>query len=204
MIVIVRHGETALNAARILQPPDVRLNERGERQAARVAERVADLGIHALLSSDLRRAQMTADAIALRTGLSVELESLLQERNFGELRGRAYGELGREVWAADYRPPGGESLADFDERVAAAWTRVVQVAAATAGHLAVVTHGLVCASIARQFLSLPGEERVPSRFGNTSLTICDAVAPHSVRTLNCVEHLRGLADASDGDAPSGL
>ena len=36
-IVIVRHGETDGNAARILQRPDVPLNQRGIRQAEQVA-----------------------------------------------------------------------------------------------------------------------------------------------------------------------
>jgi broad specificity phosphatase PhoE len=36
-ILVVRHGETDGNAARILQRPDVPLNERGMRQAEELA-----------------------------------------------------------------------------------------------------------------------------------------------------------------------
>jgi len=43
-ILLVRHGETAGNAARILQRPDIPLNERGIRQAAQLAERLFGLG----------------------------------------------------------------------------------------------------------------------------------------------------------------
>ena len=39
-ILIVRHGETDGNAARILQRPDVPLNERGMRQAEQLARRL--------------------------------------------------------------------------------------------------------------------------------------------------------------------
>jgi broad specificity phosphatase PhoE len=38
-ILLVRHGETAGNASRILQRPDVPLNERGLRQADLLAQR---------------------------------------------------------------------------------------------------------------------------------------------------------------------
>ena len=39
-ILLVRHGETDSNAARILQRTDVPLNERGMRQAERLARRL--------------------------------------------------------------------------------------------------------------------------------------------------------------------
>jgi len=204
MIVLVRHGETAFNAARILQPPEVPLNERGLAQAARAARRIAALGGAALISSDLQRAQMTAAAIAQATNLSVELEPLLQERNFGALRGRGYDEVGSEIWGPDYQPPEGESLATFSARVARAWAAVVRRAAATSGNVIVVTHGMVCAAVARQFFALDAQHSVPARWGNTSITLCDPASPHRVHVLNCVEHLADSEDARDGSAPSGL
>ena len=126
MIVIVRHGETALNAARVLQPANEPLNERGIRQAASVAQRIAELGAAAMLSSDLPRARMTADAIARATGLEPELEPLLQERNFGALRGRPWDEVGPSILTPDFEPPEGESVATFELRVADAWQVVAQ------------------------------------------------------------------------------
>jgi 2,3-bisphosphoglycerate-dependent phosphoglycerate mutase len=204
MIVVVRHGETAFNAARILQPPEVPLNERGSAQAQRAATRIAALGGSALVSSDLLRAQMTATAIAEATGLPIELEPLLQERNFGALRGLRYDDIGTDFWKPDYLPPEGENVAMFDARVARAWRVVVERAAASKGNLIVVTHGMVCASIARQFLALDPALPAPTRWGNTSITLCEPVAPHRVHVLNCVEHLANSDDARDGSAPSGL
>ena len=204
MIVVVRHGETAFNAARILQTSDVPLNERGKSQAALAATRIAALGGTALLSSDLPRAHMTAQAIAQATGLTIELDPLLQERNFGDLRGKRYDEVGAEIWSADYKPPQGESIPEFDARVATAWAAVVQRAARADGNLIVVTHGMVCGSIARQFLALDAPHTMPGRWGNTSVTICEKVAPHRVQLLNCVAHLDGAEDSRDGTAPSGL
>jgi 2,3-bisphosphoglycerate-dependent phosphoglycerate mutase len=82
-ILLVRHGETAGNAARILQRADVPLNERGIRQAEQLARRLLDHGFAHVVCSDLLRARMTAAALAARSGAEIEESPLLQERNFG-------------------------------------------------------------------------------------------------------------------------
>src|SRR4051812_7269768 len=92
-IVLVRHGETAGNAARVLQTADVPLNDRGIQQAARLAERLYTHGFSHIVCSDLLRARMTAAPISARSGLTFEETPLLQERNFGDLRGTAYADL---------------------------------------------------------------------------------------------------------------
>ena len=62
-ILLVRHGETALNAARVMQPPDTALSARGVAQAQALGRRLALRGgVGAILSSDLPRALDTAAA----------------------------------------------------------------------------------------------------------------------------------------------
>src|SRR5690606_38780482 len=97
----------------------------------------------AILSSDLPRAFETATAIAAATGLDLRATELLQERNFGALRGRAYDDLGFDPLATTDAPPGGESVADFEARMARAFDEIVALRAGLAGDLIVVTHGLV-------------------------------------------------------------
>lgn len=202
MILLIRHGETALNAARVVQPEDTPLSKRGQEQASRLAARVAELGVERVLSSDLARACSTAEAVARATGAPIEHTSLLQERNFGAIRGQPYAEIGGDIFARDYVPPGGEGWPEFEIRVRNAWRLVVELALPLRGNLAIVTHGLVCRSIAEQFLSLPVGQDVPLRWGNTSLTLCTSTAPHTVHLLNCVEHLSPGGD--DRTAPSGI
>lgn len=191
-IVLIRHGETAGNAARILQQPDIPLSERGHAQAERLARRLATEGITAILSSDMTRAAMTADHLSRATGLPIAYEPLLHERNFGDVRGRSYAELDFDPFAPDYAPPNGESWGVFHARVDRAWKRVRAAAAATSGHLAVVTHGLVCRSLAARHLALGESHEVPERWENTSVTIVDACAPWRVQLLNCCAHLDDL------------
>lgn len=200
MIVLIRHGETEGNASRVLQVAETPLNERGIAQAERLSGRLARLGVAAILCSDLLRARMTAAPLERATGLSAELLPELQERNFGALRGTSYAELGAAIFAPDFVPEGGESMTVFDARVSVAWQRVVDAARNTQGNLVVITHGFVCASIARRFLQLPGAP--VARWGNTSVTLCAKEPPHRVELLNCVEHLDPGGD--DRSSPSGL
>lgn len=189
-IYLIRHGETAGNAARIFQVPETPLSERGEHQAARVAQRLADVGIAHILASDLERAHMTARAVAESTGAPVELDSLLHERNFGDLRGTPYAELSVDPFGADFVPPAGESWDVFHDRVAQAWGRVVALAPRVTGHLAVVTHGLVCRAIIQRHARTPRAYVDDARgFGNTSVTLIGSAAPFEVELLACTEHL---------------
>jgi len=196
-ILLVRHGETASNAARILQTPDIPLSERGLAQAERVAARLAALGAAEIVSSDYERARMTAERVQRATGAPLELWPELRERNFGDLRGRAYADLGFDPFAADYAPPGGESWDQFHGRAARAWVRVLERARGLSGNLVVVSHGLVCRAFTEREIGLGGLE-APMAWPNTSLTIIASDPPPSVELLNCTEHLSGLESAPAG------
>ena len=124
--------------------------------------------------------------------MPVSFEPLLQERNFGDLRGTPYAELDFDPFAPGYAPPNGETWPVFHTRVDRAWARVLTLAGATRGHLAVVTHGLVCRSLAERHLVLPDGAEVPLRWENTSLTIVEGPPPWRVSLLNCVAHLEDL------------
>ena len=200
-IFLIRHGETAANAARMLQTPDVPLSRRGLAQAERLADRLSREPIDGILTSNFERAVMTAERVRAATGAPLILEPLLQERNFGALRGTAYTELDEDPFGPDYVPPGGESWEALHARVDAAWERVRDEAGATAGDLVVVTHGLVCWSLVSRHLEL-AEDVAPLRFGNTSLTLLEADPPYRVRLLDCTAHLEAAetSDESSGRA----
>ena len=200
MIFLIRHGETVGNASRIVQLPDSPLSPRGLAQAERLARRLAAEGVARIVSSDFARAVTTAQALQHATGAPLSYEPLLEERNFGDLRGRAYADLGFDMFEPDYAPPNGESWPVFHARVDRAWERVQELAAVTDGNLAVVTHGLVCRSLAGRHLILPDGETAPERWENTSVTIVECPAPWRVRRLNCIAHLDHLETSPVGDS----
>ena len=199
-ILLIRHGETVGNATRVVQHPDNPLSPRGVAQAERLARRLAPYGIAHIVSSDFARAAATAQALHAVLGAPLTWEPLLQERNFGDLRGTPYSELGVDMFAPGYAPPNGETWEVFHARVDRAWARVQALAAATPGHLAVVTHGLVCRSLAERHLVLASGCVVPPRWENTSLTICEGPSPWRVGLLNCVAHLDDLDAAPLADS----
>ena len=195
-ILLIRHGETAGNRERVMQRPGIPLSEQGLHQAERLAARLSDAGIELIVSSDLARAEMTARALERRSGARLELEPLLQERNFGDLRGTPYSQLESDPFAPGYAPPAGESWAAFHDRVDRAWLRVRERASEVDGPLAVVTHGLVCHSLCLRHLSLPegaatgaAPDGPPLRFGNTALTVIEPEPPWRVERLACTAHL---------------
>lgn len=203
-ILLIRHGETALNAARVVQPPDTPLSERGIAQADRLGRRLAERAVSLILSSDHARASMTAERLKLATGADVDIDPGLRERDFGDIRGTPYAELQVDLFGPDYEPPRGESWSVFHARVDEVWERVIAHADGLEGDLAVVTHGLVCASITARKLALPhGLGQAPAHWANTSLTIVEAKAPWAVKLLACTAHLDG-AVADDAEAVSGL
>lgn len=200
-IILVRHGETPLNVARTLQPADTPLSETGLKQAQAVARRLADLKIAAILASDLPRAMQTAQAIAAATGAPVTPTPLLHERNFGNLRGQPYDSLPYNPLTMTEAPPGGESVAAFEQRVAQAFAQMVALRGRVDGHLAVVTHGLVIRALLARHFPL-GEGALPLRVGNTSVTICGATPPHVPELVDCTRHL-DEAIAHDAKSLSG-
>jgi broad specificity phosphatase PhoE len=129
--LLVRHGETDDNREplRVQGFRDTPLNDRGRGQAAELAHRFTAAGVRSLWSSDLSRARQTAEIIGGRIRLTPRLDCRLREANRGEWEGRTFIEIAREqpelyaAWLAPdekFRFPGGESLSEQMDRVAAA------------------------------------------------------------------------------------
>jgi broad specificity phosphatase PhoE len=123
MISFVRHGETAHNREGRLQGrTDVDLSARGLEQVARLGARFPAGSLAAVLTSPLRRARQTAEAIAAVCGAPVEVDERLIELDYGDWDGRALADVPPEAWSAwradpSFSPPGGESLVAVTERI---------------------------------------------------------------------------------------
>ena len=120
MLILVRHGQTAVNAGGRLQGRvDAPLTDLGRRQAERIA---AALSAPALVvSSPLARAQATAGCISG----DVVIDDRWIELDYGDYDDTPIGDVPPEIWQrwrsdASFAPPGGESLLDLGARVRAA------------------------------------------------------------------------------------
>jgi broad specificity phosphatase PhoE len=151
MILLARHGETDDN-----RPPlrfqgwrDTPLNDAGRAQARELAEQLAarDEPIASLWSSDLARARETAEIVGARLGLEPELDKRLREGARGDWEGRLFADVARDepdayaAWrraGAGFRFPGGESLAEHQERVLASLTEIEE---SSDSPVLVVCHG---------------------------------------------------------------
>lgn len=188
-IYLIRHGESIFNASRTIQFPDTPLSERGLDQARRVAERLRDVPLTAILCSDYARAHATAQAVQATTGAPLHVRESLRERNLGDHRGTPFAELTVDVYAPDHQPVNGESWPQFHARVEQAWSEVCAFAEAAAGDFAVVSHALVCRALVDRCVPVPESLRPPQiRFGNTAITCIDG-PPWEVSLLACCAHL---------------
>lgn len=151
-VVLWRHGRTAWNAEGRWQGHlDVPLDEVGQEQARAAAAVLAKVTPTALVSSDLARARVTAQALADATGLPVTEDRALREIDGGAWQGLLRAEIEAadpERYAAwrggeDLPAGGGERRSTAAERVAAAVERHAAHVAADdgAGTLVVVSHG---------------------------------------------------------------
>jgi probable phosphoglycerate mutase len=147
VLILVRHGESVANAqGLLLGRTDVELTEKGRAQA-HAARALLQAPVASVRSSPLRRALDTAELLAL--GPPVTVDDRFIEVDYGEFECQPLGGIPAEVWQRwqqdrDFRPEGGETLAEVDRRVAAACEELFATEGAGArradGDVVVVSH----------------------------------------------------------------
>lgn len=148
-IVLWRHGRTEWNDVNRFQGNcDVPLDSVGRAQAAAAAPALARLQPDLIVSSDLRRATVTAEALAVELDMPVRTDDALRETDGGAWQGLTRDEItaanadlfGRWVSGQDVRPPGGEARSEVVARVVASVQRHLRDVP-PGGTLVVVSHG---------------------------------------------------------------
>ncbi|WP_417365244.1 MSMEG_4193 family putative phosphomutase [Glutamicibacter arilaitensis] len=133
-VILVRHGRTTANASGVLagRTPSVFLDQTGEEQAMRTAERLAALPLAAVVSSPLERCVQTANFALQRQDNAPELliEPEISECDYGLWQGRTLQDLaGEDLWKQVQSTPSavtfpeGESMAGMQARAVAAIRR---------------------------------------------------------------------------------
>ncbi|MWB97776.1 histidine phosphatase family protein [Agromyces seonyuensis] len=195
-LYLIRHGQTALNAAgRLRGLADPPLDAHGHAQAARLGERFAGSGAVAVYSSPLQRAVQTAEAVAGPLGLAPIVDADFNDRDYGQWT----GQVRLEVVAAFGRvddAPGVEKKATVLVRARPAVERVLD--AHPGGDVVVVTHDVVIRQVVHAI-----DPRAPHghlRTATWTLLERDADGAWTVHEVGRRGALPGAGDSPPSDA----
>jgi broad specificity phosphatase PhoE len=176
-ILLVRHGQTDWNASGRWQGHEqIPLNPVGEQQAAALGSYLKTRSVGAIYTSDLVRAQRTAEIAGAYVGLTPVVDARLRELHLGVLQGLTRAEIEQRYpeelagFARDYfgyQVTNGESRSQMQTRALAAF----EAAAAhpDAEEAVLVTHGgTIKVLLLRLFPQIEAVQT--AHFNNTSIT----------------------------------
>jgi probable phosphoglycerate mutase len=200
-LIIIRHGETEWNVeGRVMGQLDSRLTTAGVAQAGRLASRLGPINVHALYSSDLGRAETTAQTIVGESGALVS-DDRLRERHMGIFQGLTLAEM-RSLHPqerAEYETRGGVAAAPDGESVMQHLNRTVDflddvVARHGGGTVAIVTHGGMLRALLQYVLGIPYTATLRFRRPNAAMNVFTHQSGRwELDTWGDVSHLEGLS-----------
>lgn len=204
-LILARHGEAeGSREFRFNGSSDVPLTPHGVAQARLLADALYPLAPVAVYSSPLARARATAEAIATRASLTVEIQPGLREQSYGSWERLTADEARQHdpkrfaAWSAGKRiaPPAGETLSAVHQRVVAC---VCELAERHVGEtIVLVAHvgpikALLCAALG---LPMTGARRFwidPASYSLVDWRVTtDGQQRSLVRNVNVTAHLAGL------------
>jgi probable phosphoglycerate mutase len=156
---LVRHGHHAL-LGRILcgRMQGVQLDDLGCEQMSLAAEVIRRSAPTTVQSSPQRRALQSAEIIASRCGLPVEVVPAFDEIDIGQWTGKSFADLAPEKawqrWNAKRgraRPPGGESMSELQRRV----VRYLEQLSSQEGTFVIVSHAEPIRAALMHYLRMP-------------------------------------------------
>ncbi len=144
-LILLRHAQPEGHDGRCVGHHDTELSRYGVESALALADQWRGVaGPPVLVTSDLRRAASTADALARAWEVEVNVDARLREMSFGDWDGRLWEDISTRdgerlrAWSDDWiaiAPPGGESGHELRRRVETALRDLI---ALTEGGRAVV------------------------------------------------------------------
>jgi len=195
-VLLWRHGQTDWNMVNRFQGhSDIPLNNVGRYQVKHAAEILAGMNPTAIISSDLGRAQETAQALAKLVGLSVTTHEGLRETNGGLWEGKTGKENRAEDFQNFIRWIDGEdnragTTGEKRSEVAARAVAVINKTLAEKSDqlLIVATHGGTARCVLGNLLQLPlSHWGVIGGLSNASWSILE----RNPRQWNLIEHNAG-------------
>ena len=174
ILILIRHGQSIWNAEnRFTGWTNVELSEKGEREALDAGISLSKISIDSVHTSDLIRAQRTAEIIMENNDVSSKFSTYfdfrLNERNYGELQGlnkketaEKHGAEQVHIWRRSYdiAPPGGESLKMTAERTIPYFIEKILPELENGKNILVAAHGNSLRSIVMHIENISPEEIV--------------------------------------------
>ncbi len=146
---MVRHGQTVSNCQGVYCGwLDVPLTDEGICQAEETSQKMKEVPLDYIITSDLLRTQKTAEIINKYHSIEIENNGRFREMNFGLWEGMTYGAIKTQfptelvAWEKewlDYPVPKGESLRQMYERVTRGIDKVI--GDHPQGKILLVSHG---------------------------------------------------------------
>ena len=202
-VLLVRHGLTAMTGPVLAgRTPGVHLDERGQKQAAALAERLATVPLAAVVTSPLERCVETAELIrdAQAKPPTWQVDDRLIECGYGDWTGRSIKDLAKDpLWKivqtqpSAVRFPGGEALAEMATRAVAAvrdWDQRLADAVWVA-----CTHGDIIKAVLADALGLHLDQyqRIVPDPGSVSVIRYTSTRPYVLRVNDTGGDLAGFA-----------
>ena len=174
ILILIRHGQSIWNAEnRFTGWTNVELSEKGEKEALDAGISLSKISIDSVHTSDLIRAQKTAEIIMENNDVSSKFSTYfdfrLNERNYGELQGlnkketaEKHGAEQVHIWRRSYDivPPGGESLKMTAERTIPYFIEEILPELENGRNILVAAHGNSLRSIVMHIENISPEEIV--------------------------------------------
>jgi len=187
---LLRHGETPWTlSGQHTGRTDIALTERGRRQAAALAKRIADRSFGLVLTSPLSRALDTCRLAGY--GDVAQLDPDLQEWDYGAYDGRTSADIrderpGWTIW--DDGAPNGESAHDVGARA----DRVIERVRAQNGAAALFAHGHLLRVLAARWLGWP-----PTAGGSLTLDTASVCVLSTERERPVLNHWNEICHLED-------
>ena len=173
-LILVRHGQSVWNASnRFTGWTDVDLSDQGVEEAEEAGRELSAIRIDVVHTSDLVRAQRTAEIIMRHNeasdGVPTKYDWRLNERHYGALQGLNKAETAEKhgaeqvhVWrrSFDVAPPEGESLEMTAERTIPYFIEEIVTALVDGKSVLVSAHGNSLRSIVMHIESISPEDIV--------------------------------------------
>ena len=168
LLILVRHGQSIWNAANLFTGwTDVELSEQGLMEAKTAGKQLSEIKIDMVFTSELIRAQKTAEIILGENSNSNSIPTYkdlrLNERHYGDLQGmnkddarEKFGVEQVHIWrrSFDVPPPNGESLEMTAERTLPCFEELVMPELISNKNILISAHGNSLRSIVMKLESL--------------------------------------------------